>query len=94
MNYIYKGTGSIPFGYELTSNPFILKAIPEQVNALEEAYTFLEQGHSYQRVCDWIKTKTGRYISRALLVKKHRQHQKGIDTRRSILPGTFNEDDN
>ncbi len=59
---------TVPFGYKLKEDNHSLEPIPEQLDALEKAKEYLENS-SYREVAQWVKAKTGRYISHVGLIK-------------------------
>ena len=69
---------TVPFGYKLDENDSdILRPIPEQLDALEQARRYIKQ-YSYREVSNWLSTRTERYISHVGLRKRlaHEQHRK------------------
>ncbi len=69
---------TVPFGYRLDENDSsILRPIPEQLDALEQARKYIKQ-YSYREVANWLSTRTERYISHVGLRKRlaNEQHRK------------------
>lgn len=50
-----------PYGYRRTEDG--LEPIPEQIEALEKAFWYLDSGCPYGPTRDWLVKKTGRSIS-------------------------------
>ena len=69
---------TVPFGYKLDENdPYILRPIPEELDALEQARKYIKQ-YSYREVANWLSKRTERYISHVGLRKRlaHEQQRK------------------
>ena len=69
---------TVPFGYKLDENdPYILRPIPEELDALEQARKYIKQ-YSYREVSNWLSKRTERYISHVGLRKRlaHEQQRK------------------
>ena len=61
---------TVPFGYKLDDNdPYILRPIPEELDALEQARKYIKQ-YSYREVSNWLSKRTERYISHVGLRKR------------------------
>ena len=66
---------TVPFGYKLDENdPYILRPIPEELDALEQARKYIKQ-YSYREVSNWLSKRTERYISHVGL-RKRLAHEK------------------
>ena len=75
---------TVPFGYKLDENdPYILRPIPEELDALEQARKYIKQ-YSYREVANWLTKQTGRYISHVGLRKRLQHEQKRKNTVRSL----------
>jgi len=67
---------TVPFGYKLDEDDSsILRPIPEQLDALEQARKYIKQ-YSYREVSNWLSTRTNRYISHVGLRKRLAHDQK------------------
>ena len=67
---------TVPFGYKLDEDDSgILRPIPEQLDALEQARKYIKQ-YSYREVSNWLSTRTNRYISHVGLRKRLAHEQK------------------
>lgn len=72
--YRHKLNGNIPWGYRLDkSDPKLLIQIPEQIEALAEAFDYLKSC-SYREVARWLSDYTGRPITHMGLYKLHREY--------------------
>lgn len=57
-------TRVIPFGYKVwPGNPHYLEPIPDQIEALFQAFIFLDQGCSWRETTRWLMKKTRRSIT-------------------------------
>jgi len=75
---------TVPFGYRLDpENEFILRPIPRELDALDEAKRFLKQ-YSYREVANWLSTFTGRSISHIGLMKRVNREQKRKNKARTL----------
>ena len=69
---------TVTFGYKLDENdPYILRPIPEELDALEQARKYIKQ-YSYREVSNWLSKRTERDISHVGLRKRlaHEQQRK------------------
>lgn len=67
---------SIPFGYEQDEeDPCMLKPVPVELEALEQARDYLKQ-YSYRKVAAWLSSTTGRQISHYGLYKRIADEQR------------------
>ena len=74
----------VPFGYEKNEeDPDILNPIPFELEAIEMARKYVKQ-YSYRQVSDWLRTKTGRYISHVGLMKRLKNEQRRKNQARSL----------
>lgn len=59
----------IPFGYKLAEDPDYLEVIPNELEALEKAKWYYENGYTVRTTAEWLVKKTGRYLSQPGLLK-------------------------
>ena len=62
-----------------TDDPLILVPDPDQVAFLEEAFTYLDNGHSLRKTAEWVASKLGRNVSHQALSNIWKSHRKGSD---------------
>jgi len=80
---IPKLSPKVAFGYvEDPEDPSLLLPVVFELEALERAKHYLEQGHSLRKVSGWLSEKTGRKITHEGL-KQRVLHDK-LDERRAI----------
>jgi hypothetical protein len=72
---------TVPFGYEKSAE--ILNPIKTELDLLEMARKYVKQ-YSYRQVSDWLRTKTGRYISHVGLMKRLKNEQRRKNQARSL----------
>lgn len=80
-NYRRKKGVTVPFGYEIDAHdPKLLKPIPEQLDALEQAIQYLKTS-PLREVARWLSARTGRSITHMGLSKivKARRKRKPQD---------------
>ena len=75
---------TVPFGYEKSAEDSeILNPIKTELDLLEMARKYVKQ-YSYRQVSDWLRTKTGRYISHVGLRKRLKNEQRRKNQARSL----------
>ena len=75
---------TVPFGYEKSAEDSeILNPIKTELDLLEMARKYVKQ-YSYRQVSDWLRTKTGRYISHVGLMKRLKNEQRRKNQARSL----------
>lgn len=73
-------TAKVAIGYiPSTDDPLILVPDPDQVAFLEEAFTYLDNGHSLRKTAEWVASKLGRNVSHQALSNIWKSHRKGSD---------------
>ena len=73
-------TAKVAIGYiPSTDDPLILVPDPDQVAFLEEAFTYLDNGHSLRKTAEWVTSKLGRNVSHQALSNIWKSHRKGTD---------------
>jgi hypothetical protein len=73
-------TAKVAIGYiPSTDDPLILVPDPDQVVFLEEAFTYLDSGHSLRKTAEWVASKLGRSVSHQALSNIWKSHRKGSD---------------
>jgi hypothetical protein len=67
----------LPFGYAVSEDdPDTLVPVPLELEALEKAKTYREQGHSLRDLAEWLEQITGRKLSHSGLDKRIKSDRK------------------
>jgi hypothetical protein len=66
----------IPFGWEVSKHDDkMLEPIPKQLDALDTALFYVDNGRSLKSMSIWLEAQTGRYISHVGLLKINRKRK-------------------
>jgi hypothetical protein len=69
-------TAAIPYGYMADENdPLTLVADPAFTPHIEQAFDYLEAGHSYRETAHWLSEKTGKRLSHQGLADMWKRHR-------------------
>jgi hypothetical protein len=73
-------TAKVAFGYKPSEDdPLELIPDPDQTPLFEEAFVYLDNGHSLRKTAEWVSSKLGRSVSHQALSNIWKSHRKGED---------------
>ena len=73
-------TAKLAIGYMASEDdPLVQVPDPEQVPLIEEAFGYLDNGHSLRKTAEWLASKLGRNVSHQALSNIWKAHRKGTD---------------
>lgn len=73
-------TAKLAIGYMASEDdPLVQIPDPEQVPLIEEAFGYLDNGHSLRKTAEWLASKLGRNVSHQALSNIWKSHRKGTD---------------
>ncbi len=73
-----RGTGSIPWGYEVDEeDPDLLRPIPEHLDIMEKAMGYVDVGCSLRDVADWVAASTDTSCSYQTVNRAYKRWVKG-----------------
>lgn len=73
-------TAKLAIGYMASEDdPLVQVPDPEQVPLIEEAFGYLDNGHSLRKTAEWLASKLGRNVSHQALSNIWKAHRKGED---------------
>jgi len=73
-------TAKLAIGYMASEDdPLVQVPDPEQVPLIEEAFVYLDNGHSLRKTAEWLASKLGRNVSHQALSNIWKSHRKGTD---------------
>ena len=73
-------TAKLAIGYMASEDdPLVQVPDPEQVPLIEEAFGYLDNGHSLRKTAEWLASKLGRNVSHQALSNIWKSHRKGTD---------------
>jgi len=73
-------TAKLAIGYMASEDdPLVQVPDPEQVPLIEEAFVYLDNGHSLRKTAEWLASKLGRNVSHQALSNIWKAHRKGTD---------------
>jgi hypothetical protein len=79
-------TAKIPYAYNASEDdPLVLIPDPEQVEIVEQAFVYLENGHSLRETANWVSEQTGVRISHQGISNLWRMHKGGDSVRQKDL---------
>lgn len=79
-------TAKIPYAYkESADDPLVLLPDPEMIEVIEQAFVYLENGHSLRETANWVSEQTGEPISHQGLSNIWRRHKGGDSSRQKDL---------
>ena len=79
-------TAKIPYAYKASEDdPLVLLPDQEQVEVVEQAFVYLENGHSLRETAHWVSEQTGVRISHQGISNLWRMHRGGDSKRQKDL---------
>lgn len=73
-------TAKLAIGYMASEDdPLVQVPDPKQVPLIEEAFGYLDNGHSLRKTAEWLASKLGRNVSHQALSNIWKSHRKGTD---------------
>lgn len=87
--------GKVPHGYKiLEEDPYTFIPDVDKIVYIEQAFDFIDQGHSLRRVCDWYMEKAATSLTHVTMSNMYKKHRKPFlhkKTDRNIQIGKKNK---